>query len=94
MILNQWKPYEVHERDNDDKIRAGPCTIEAPSPGVAIEYFSAIHGLMSYDNVFIRDGLDAIPDEPAAKVLALMSNAGKWADELDAHHRWQWLHSV
>lgn len=88
---SQWKSYEIHERGDDGEIRAGPCVIVAPSPGVAAEYFLAIHGMMSYDNILIRDGGDAIPDELPAQVLAIMPNASELVTEYDAHHRWQWL---
>lgn len=89
--VDRWKSYEIHERGDDGEIRAGPCVIVAPSPGVAIEYFLAIHGMMGYKDIFVRGGRDAVPDETAAQVLAIMPNASELVAEYDAHHRWQWL---
>lgn len=64
---------------------AGPAVVEAYSPGQAIEYFLATHGMLRYDDIRVCR-LD--PGE-----VHLISQVGRLVNkrdcsELDKHHRW------
>ncbi len=72
------------------RCEAGPCIIEAPSPGSAIEYFLAIHGMLWYDIIEweeTNEDLDPIRDESREDFDELMNNLDeKQIKGLDDYH--------
>lgn len=72
------------------KSKAGPCIIEAPTPGSAIEYFLAIHGMFRYDIIEwkeTKEELDPIKDENQEEFDKLMYNLDEEKiKELDNYH--------
>lgn len=82
---NLVRNYYILENAN-----AGPCVVQAPSPGTAIEFFLAIHGLLSYDDL-ICEPTQLPPDETVWDVLRLIPNAYNKVEQttLDRHHKWR-----
>lgn len=83
------KSYRITALNNETEPVAGPAIIEAPSPGVAVEYFLAVHGMSGYDRVTVEDlGDGVVPDETIEDVAGLFhvpfTNA--FCQELDEHH--------
>lgn len=86
-----WRRYQLVEFDDDvDVQRTDVCVIEAPSPGVAVEYFLACHGIMYYHRIELQE-VDLPPDDRFAKadVLELIPNAEDVTAEYDNWHEWE-----
>lgn len=67
---------------------AGPMIIEATSRGVAVEYFLAVHGLLSYDPAEMRcEKVDYATEFMVSKLIPEMHNK-KLILELNKQH-WQ-----
>lgn len=83
----ECKKYKI---EATGKIEAGPCVVEAPSPGSAIEYFLATHGMLSYD-VITWEETDEPADESYEDFLEIMTIkskpiTAKEIEGLDAYH--------
>lgn len=71
------------------KSKVGPCIVEAPTPGSAIEFFLAIHGMLWYDIIEYKETneeLDPIRDENREEFDKIMKLNEKQIKELDEYH--------
>lgn len=84
----EWHKYQLREFGPDGEPRTDERVIEAPSPGVAIEYFLATHGMIRYNQI-VLSVTDAQADETRADVLALIPDAVARIAMLDEHHVWE-----
>lgn len=57
--------------------------IEAPSYGIAIDYYLASHGLFGYDSINV-DVVNEAPDDDLEEVMAIYHDADR--QKLDEHH--------
>lgn len=66
----------LQEFNTDGKPNTDCCIVEAPGIGVAIEYFLAIHGMLSYNNIRVAQLPDAFMplDNGINDVKALIEN--------------------
>jgi len=65
--------YYIEAFDENNNSCAGPCVIEAPDIGPAIEYFLAVHGMVSYHKIIY--GITGDPaNESYKEFIKLMGN--------------------
>ena len=83
----KWKLYQVTAFPKEGR----PTIIEAPTPGIAIEYYLAIHGMFGYDDMSCKE---IVIDEPKEKVLQIIKpkkgqTFENMAEGLNFHHWWK-----
>ena len=81
----EWKKYIVEAVGEADRV-----VIESPSPGLAVEYYLACHGMMTYkQSSMICQETDEEPDESREKVLEIIKEiTPTMILDLDRHHTW------
>jgi len=80
-----WKKYKLTPTDGS----ALSCVIEAPSIGIAVEHYLAVHGMFGYDGFIVEEVEGEEPDERAEAVKESFETyklTKAFIDKLDEWH--------